>query len=81
MKHNVLAIHMHDNPRLTNGSTHATVRHVNITLNPIPAACGVTAAAADISGCDGLLNQVAAILNCEGLAHVTIPWTDLSAAI
>ncbi len=62
--------------------THATVRHVNIALNPIPAAFRFAAATAtaDVSGWDGLLDQVAAILNCGGLAHITIPWTDFSAA-
>ena len=87
MKHYVLTIHMHDNPRLTDGSTHAAIRHVNITSNPIPEAspCLFVAsggrAAADVSSCsNGLLDQVAATLNCERLANVTIPWTDLSAA-
>ncbi len=59
--------------------THATVQHLNITLNPIPTAFRFTATA-DVSGWDDLLDQVAAILNCEGFAHITIPWTDFSAA-
>ena len=72
---------MHDNPRLIDGFTHATVRHVSITLNPNPAAFSFAAAmaTADVSGWDGPLDQVAAIQNCEGLTHVTTPWTDLSA--
>ena len=60
--------------------THATVWHVNIALNPIPAAFRFAAATAtaDVSGWDGLSG--CSNLNCEGLAYITILWTDFSAA-